>query len=150
MKQQVNKHRSDRQFQVDDWVYVKLQPYRQSIIVNKRCFKLSTKFFGLYRVLEKVGSVAYKLTLLAESKIHPVFHVSQLKKHVGLVSSPSPLPVLNEDGVIAKEPVRMLDRRMVNKHGKAEVLVFWKNCFPEDSTWESFNALMQRYLDFHP
>ena len=144
MKQQADKKRSDRQFDVGDLVYVKLQPYRQLIVVNKKCLKLSAKFFGPYYVLEKIGQVAYKLQLPDTSRIHSVFHVSQLKKHMGPVITPSPLPLLNEEGLIAKEPVRILDRRMVNRQGKAatEVLVMWKNTFPEDSTWENFASLM--------
>ena len=152
MKQQADKKRSERQFDVGDLVYVKLQPYRQSSVVNRKCLKLSAKFFGPYSVLEKIGQVAYKLQLPETSKIHPVFHVSQLKKHRGPVIAPSPLPVLNDEGLLAKEPVRILDRRLVNKQGKAatEVLVMWKNTFPEDSTWENFEALMSKYPDFHP
>ena len=152
MLQQANKKRSDRQFNVDDWVYVKLQPYRQSTVVNRKCLKLSAKFFGPFRVLEKIGTVAYKLDLPETSRIHPVFHVSQLKKHVGHLPSSSPLPVLTDEGLITKEPVSIVDRRLVNKHGKPviEVLVLWKNNFPEDSTWKNFASLMQKYPDFHP
>ena len=151
MKQQANKKRCDRQFNIGDLVYLKLQPYRQSTVVHRKFLKLSAKFFGPYRILEKIGPVAYKLELPKTAKIHPVFHVSQLKQHVGPVVKQSPLPVLNDEGLLAKEPVRILDRRLVNNHGVAatEVLVMWKNTFLEDSTWEKFDNLMQRYPNFH-
>ena len=121
-------------------------------MVNRKCLKLSAKFFDPYHVLEKIGSVAYKLELLVESHIHPVFHVSQLKKHHGPIVTQSLLPLLNDDGVLDREPVSILDRRMVKRQGKAitKVLVSWKNSFPEDSTWEDFSNLMAKYPAFHP
>ena len=75
MKQQENKGRSDKQFQVGDFVYVKLQPYRQKIIANRACLKLSAKYFGPYKVDAKVGTVAYKLELSAEARftLHSMF-----------------------------------------------------------------------------
>ena len=151
MKQHADKKRTDRQFEVGDMVYVKLQPYRQSAVVNRRCLKLSAKFFGPYRILEKIGAVAYRLELPPSSKIHAVFHVSQLKSHHGPISSHSKMPLLDTDGVIAREPISIIDRRMVRKQGTAhtEVLVQWKNSFPEDATWESFSSLQEQYLKFN-
>ena len=115
MKQQADKKRTDRNFIVGDLAYVKLQPYRQSTVVNRRCLKLSAKYFGPYRILEKIGAVAYKLDLPLSSRIHSVFHVSQLKLHKGPVHAHSELPLLDADGVIAKEPLSILDRRMVKR-----------------------------------
>ena len=126
--------------------------YRQSTIVNRQSLKLSAKFFGLYRVLKKIGAVACKLELSDGSRVHPVFHVSQLKLHIGPVVSQCPLPLITEEGVLDKKPVSILDRRLVNKHGLpvTEVLVRWKNSFLKDFTWENFTTLMQKYPVFHP
>jgi ribosomal protein L21E len=79
-KHQADKHRTKRSFEVGDLVYLKLQPYMQSSLIRRANHKLAFKFFGLYLVIAKVGSVAYKLDLSASSHIHPVFHVSLLKK----------------------------------------------------------------------
>ena len=126
-------------------VYVKLQPYRQTTVVNRKCLKLSPKFFGPYRILEKIGAVTYRLELPPSSRVHSVFHVSQLKPHFGPILSQFEMPFLDVDGVLAKKPISILDRRMVKKHGVAatEVLVQWKNTFPEDATWESFPVFQQ-------
>ena len=108
-------------------------------MVNQPCLKLFTRYFGPYKVLAKVGAVAYKLDLPPKSKVHLVFHISQLKKHIGHQPVQSQLPLLDVDGVISKEPIVILDRQIVKKCGHAviEVLFQWANCFLEDATWES-------------
>ena len=50
---------------------------------TKKDNKLSPKYYGPYKVLQKVGSMAYKLELPASSLVHQVFHVSCLKKVIG-------------------------------------------------------------------
>lgn len=67
MKLYADKRRSEREFQVGDIVFLKLQPYKQSSIYIRRNLKLSSKYYGPYKILEKVGSVAYKLELPATS-----------------------------------------------------------------------------------
>lgn len=80
MKSQADKHRSERVFAVGDLVYLKLQPYVQASLAPSSNKKLAFKFFGPYVILEKIGSVAYRLQLPDSATIHPVFHVLQLKK----------------------------------------------------------------------
>lgn len=79
-KTQADKNRSERQFEVGDFVYLKLQPYVQTSVATQANHKLSFKYFGPYEILAKVGTVAYKLLLPASTSVHPVCHVSQLKK----------------------------------------------------------------------
>eukprot|EP00253_Pinus_taeda_P009341 PITA_09341 len=84
MKQQAYQHRSERSFDVGDWVFLRLQPYKQiSLKQAKKDNKLSPKYYAPYKVLQNIGTMAYKLELLAASRVHPIFHVSCLKKVIG-------------------------------------------------------------------
>ena len=76
MKTHADKSRSERQFAVGDWVYLKLQPYVQASLAQRANQKLAFKFFGPFQVIARVGDVAYKLKLSEDLAIHPVFHVS--------------------------------------------------------------------------
>ena len=78
----IKKH-SDQSFATGDLVYVKLQPCRQKTIANRKCLKSTVSFFGPFQVVEKIGNVAYELALPNTARVHPVFHMSQLKKHIG-------------------------------------------------------------------
>lgn len=57
-KMQVDKHRSERSFEVGDSVYLKLQPYVQTSIATRASHKLSFRYFGPYQIIAKVGAVA--------------------------------------------------------------------------------------------
>lgn len=101
IKHQANKHRSEREFVVGDMVYLKLQPYRHTSLSIHDFLKLHSKYYGPFRVLEKIGKAAYKLLLPEHCQLHPVFHVSQLKQHIGPQVVPTPhLPLIDKDGNI--------------------------------------------------
>ena len=82
MKAQADAHGSEREFTVGDMVYLKLQPHIQSSVASCSNNKLSFKYYGPFKVLQRVGSVAYKLDLPDTAQIHPVIHVSQLKRPI--------------------------------------------------------------------
>jgi hypothetical protein len=64
MKKYADMKRSERKFHVGDWVYLRLQPYRQISVKDKmKTHKLLSKFYGPFEVIEKIGQVAYKLNL---------------------------------------------------------------------------------------
>ena len=61
-----------------------LQPYKHMPLKQLNKYnKLTPKYYGPYKVLQKIGSMAYMLELLATSRVHPIFHVSSLKKVIG-------------------------------------------------------------------
>ena len=71
----------------------------------KKDNKLSPKYYGPYRVLQKIGTMAYKLELSASLRVHPIFHVSCLKKVIGdKLPVQTILPELDEEGKIILEP----------------------------------------------
>ena len=79
MKLLADQHRSDKSFSVGDWVYIKLQPYRQSSLRVKRYNKFSPRFFGPFQIVQRIGEVANKVALPEGCPIHPMFHVSYLR-----------------------------------------------------------------------
>ncbi|XP_015084212.1 uncharacterized protein LOC107027599 [Solanum pennellii] len=127
MKDLANRHRSDRVFAVDDWVYLKLQPYRQVSVVARPFNKPTTKYYGPYIIDARVGAVAYKLLLPVDVLIHPIFHVSQLKRcHEGPRDISHP-PVQQLSSPYYPTPDTILERRLVKKGNKVvcQVLVQW-------------------------
>lgn len=149
-KKKADKNRTERQFTVGDQVLLKLQPYAQSSVVNRPCTKLAYKFYGPYAVEQRIGTVAYKLTLPEESRIHPVFHVSQLKPFV-----PSYAPVFSElpkppDLLSATtSPAAILERRMVKKGDQAlvQLRIQWDSLPVDATTWEDYDVLRARFPD---
>jgi hypothetical protein len=82
MKHQADKGRTKHSIVVGDLVFLRLQPYIQSSVAPRASQTLAFKFFGPFPVVQKVGFVAYWLELPAQSTVHPMFHVSLLKKVV--------------------------------------------------------------------
>ena len=74
--------------------------------------KLSPKYCIPYKVLQNIGSVAYKLELPTSSRVHPVFHVSCLKKVIGdKIPVQMILPKLDEEGKIILDPEEIIEIR---------------------------------------
>ncbi|GKE81297.1 hypothetical protein Tco_1551297, partial [Tanacetum coccineum] len=79
-KSYANLKRKPMEFQVGDKVMLKVSPWKGVVRFGKRG-KLNPRYVGPFKVLEKVGEVAYKLELPEElSRVHNTFHVSNLKK----------------------------------------------------------------------
>lgn len=151
MSQLANRKRSDREFTSGDWVFLKLQPYRQASLRSHGSQKLSPKYFGPFMVVERIGMVSYKLQLPATAKIHDVFHVSQLKLCPNPASiTPTNLPQYLPDLGLERHPEAMLERKFVQRGRAAatKVLVKWKGLPPDMATWEYYDHLMIKFPDF--
>ena len=59
----VDRHRIERSFEVEDLVFLRLQPYRQSSLKKSGAEKLKPRYYGPYRIMRQVGEVAYELEL---------------------------------------------------------------------------------------
>ncbi|KAA3474331.1 Transposon Ty3-G Gag-Pol polyprotein [Gossypium australe] len=136
-------------FAVGDQVFLKVSP-RKKVMRFGWKGKLSPRFIGPYRVLERVGPVAYRLELPLElERIHNVFHVSMLRRYR---SDPSHIVPVEEievrpDLSFEEEPVQILDRdvKVLRRKSVLLVKVLWRNHGAEEATWEPEDAMRQQY-----
>jgi hypothetical protein len=152
MKQYADKLRTERSFEVDDLVYLKIQPYRQNAFGLRGSLKLRSKYYGPFKVIEKVGVLAYKLQLPDTTNIHPVFHISQLKKHVGRNAIPLPnVPLVTPEGKIKIAPLAILDERLIQRQKTPvrQLLIHWESLGPEDATWEDLRFIQTSFPSFN-
>jgi hypothetical protein len=145
MKYQADKHRRERKFAVGDKVFLRLQLYLQSSVAVRANHKLAFKFFGPFFVMERIGAVAYRLDLPPSSRVHPVFHVSQLKPCIGPGTPISAsLPATD---TFLQVPIRVLQHRMRQRGHRTvtQGLVQWSGAAVDQATWEDLEALAQRF-----
>ena len=102
--------------------------------------KLLDKYIGPYKIIEVISDVAYKLDLPIKFRLHPVFHISKLKRVIETDKFPDrkqlnrPTPVMKLDGKDAWYVERIIGKRIRAK--KVQYLVKWED-YPEwESTWE--------------
>ncbi|XP_011072126.1 uncharacterized protein LOC105157414 [Sesamum indicum] len=152
MKLYAERKRTEREFHVGDEVFLKLQLYKQTSVALRKQLKLSAKYFGPYKVIERIGHVAYKLELPTGSKIHPVFHFPLLKKKIGSKYFPSVNLSELEDEVFKVYPIEILGRRLVprNNVGVPQVLIQWAHSNPEQATWEDYYVVAAKFPRFDP
>ncbi|CAH9085924.1 unnamed protein product [Cuscuta europaea] len=152
MKQLADAKRREVHYQIGDHVYLKLQPFRQQSVFKWVSQKLACKFFGPFKILEKLGDVAYRFELPPESRIHPVFHVSLLKKHIGdAIPSTTTLPPYSGDGQPVFEPEKVISFRNIRTRSGVvrEALIQWVSLGSEDATWERVEVIKQQFPDFN-
>jgi hypothetical protein len=140
----VDWHRIEHNFEVGDLVFLRLQPYRQSSMKKSGAENLKPRFYGPYRIMRRVGEVSYELEFPEGRKIHNVFHVSCLKKAVGLfVNTSEEIPLLDEEGQLelVSEEVLEFRERKIRSMVIRECLIRWKGLPVEDTTWEREEVL---------
>ncbi|KAD5507398.1 hypothetical protein E3N88_15101 [Mikania micrantha] len=148
-KSYADKRRRPIEFQVGDFVLLKVSPWKGVIRFRKRG-KLSPRFIGPFKIIARIGEVAYRLELPEElSGIHNTFHVSYLRKCLADESAYVPLEDLVIDDKLnyIEKPVAILDRKVKQLRNKTinQVMVQWKNRRGSDATWESEDEMRKFY-----
>ncbi|CAN6688431.1 unnamed protein product [Malus baccata var. baccata] len=147
-KSLTDRHATNRVYDVGDWVFLKLSPWRSVVRFGKRG-KLSPRYIGPYEITEKIGEVAYRLELHPElSKVHNVFHVSMLRHYISdplHVIPPQPLEI-NPDLTYDEEPVTILDwkDKVLRNKTVSLVKVLWNHSV-EEATWETEDRMRGMY-----
>ncbi|KAI5414897.1 hypothetical protein KIW84_040382 [Lathyrus oleraceus] len=148
MKRYADKKRKAYSFEVGEWVFLNLRPHRQQTISRRINQKLAPRYFGPFPIQKKIGAVSYKLKLPEGSRVHAVFHKSQLKKAIGEYAAEPQLPEgLEIEPEHLEEPKELLASRPITKNGQRvrQWLVRWKGRAVEDTTWEDESVLKSQF-----
>ncbi|GJY67723.1 putative reverse transcriptase domain-containing protein, partial [Tanacetum coccineum] len=141
--------RKPMEFQVGDKVMLKVSPWKGVVRFGKRG-KLNPRYVGPFKVLKKVGAVAYKLELPQElSRVHNTFHVSNLKKCYSDDPLVVPLEGLQVDDKLhfVEEPVEVMDRevKQLRRSRVPIVKVRWNSRRGPEFTWEREDQFRKKY-----
>ncbi|CAN4123272.1 unnamed protein product [Withania somnifera] len=137
------------EFSIGDWVFLKVSPMKGVMRFGKKG-KHSPHYIGPYKIIRRYGQVAYKLELPQElSIVHPVFHVSMLRRCIGDPSCITPIEDVQViEGLTYEEvPIAILDRQVKKLRNKevASVKVLWRNQQVEEVTWEVEETMKSKY-----
>ncbi|GKB98783.1 putative reverse transcriptase domain-containing protein [Tanacetum coccineum] len=141
--------RKPMEFQVGDKVILKVLPWKGVVRFGKRG-KLNPRYVKPFKVLKKVGAVAYKLELPQElSRVHNTFHVSNLKKCYSDDPLVVPLEGLQVDDKLhfVEEPVEIMDRevKQLRRSRVPIVKVRWNSRRGPEFTWEREDQFRKKY-----
>ena len=137
------------EFKVGDHVFLRVMPKRGVVRFGKH-EKLSPRYIGPFEILERIGTVAYRLALPPSiSGVHEAFHVSMLRRY-----TPGPAHVVDwgqieiyTDGTFEEGPVCIVDSRdrVLRRKTVRLVGVLWQHCGVEESTWEREDTMRATY-----
>ncbi|WMV32564.1 hypothetical protein MTR67_025949 [Solanum verrucosum] len=117
--------------------------------------KLSPRYICPYRISMSIDNVAYELELPQElAAVHPIFHISMLKKCMGDPSLIIPTEDIDNKNTLSYQEnlVQILDRQVCKLRTKevASVKVLWRNQFVEEATWEAEEDMKKRHISLSP
>ena len=144
-------HRSDREFEEGDMVFLRVKPKHSSLSLGK-FKKLSARYCGPYVITKRINEQAYELLLPPHILVHNVFHVSLLKKYVPddrhILGDEQPL--VSKDGTLDITPERILQsrERILRNRTQREYLIKWNGYPEEDASWEREDHLTSSFPDF--
>ncbi|GJR69370.1 reverse transcriptase domain-containing protein [Tanacetum coccineum] len=149
-----NVRRKPLEFQVGDRVMLKVSPRKGVIQFGKRG-KLNPWYIGPFKILKRVGLVAYTIELLKElSNVHNTIHVSNLKKCLSVESFVIPMKELRLDDKLnfVKEPVETMDREVKKLRQSCIpiVKVRWNSKRGLEFMWEREDQIRAKYPHLFP
>ncbi|GKA65733.1 putative reverse transcriptase domain-containing protein [Tanacetum coccineum] len=141
--------REPLEFQVGDRVMLKVSPWKGVIRFGKRG-KLNPRYIGPFKVLAKVGTVAYRLELPQQlSRVHSTFHISNLKKCLSDEPLAIPLDKIHIDDKLhfVEEPIEIMDREVKQlKQSRIPIIkVRWNSRRGPEFTWEHEDQFRKKY-----
>ncbi|GJW10962.1 putative reverse transcriptase domain-containing protein [Tanacetum coccineum] len=148
-KSYADRKRKPMEFEVGDRVMLKVSPWKGVVRFGKRG-KLNPRYVGPFKVLAKVGKVAYRLELPQElSRVHHTFHVSNLKKCYADEPLVMPLEGIHVDNKLqfVEEPVEIMEREIkrLKRSRIPLVKVRWNSRRGPEFTWEREDSFKQKY-----
>ncbi|GJR46226.1 hypothetical protein Tco_1314329 [Tanacetum coccineum] len=148
-KSYADRKRKPMEYEVGDRVMLKVSPWKGVVRFGKRG-KLNPRYVGPFKVLAKVGKVAYKLELPQElSRVHHTFHVSNLKKCYADEPLVMPLEGIHVDDKLqfVEEPVEIMEREIkrLKRSRIPLVKVRWNSRRGPEFTWEREDSFEKKY-----
>jgi len=146
-KKYVDVRRRPLEFSTGDQLFLKVALWKNMLrFVLKG--KLTPRFIGPFRILQRVGPVAYKVDLPPQlAKVHDVFHVSLLRKADVDPARILPQVEVKEDLTLELRPIRILDQEVKELRSKKIpiVRILWRNAQIKEETWEREAEMRKKY-----